>query len=102
MDATRLRRFRGIVGERGSGTGLSGGAVPVEGGIVVSLVRTNRILEIDLDNARGVVEPTAAAAGPVRAVIAPRRAGRTLPVVHIAELLDASIAGRGPASLGRR
>jgi len=42
---------------RGSGTGLSGGALPVEGGIVISLARLNHILEIDLPNARVVVEP---------------------------------------------
>ena len=42
---------------RGSGTGLSGGALPVEGGIVISLARLNRILEVDIPNARVVVEP---------------------------------------------
>src|SRR6202790_3880166 len=42
---------------RGSGTGLSGGALPVENGIVISLSRMNRILEVDLPNARVVVEP---------------------------------------------
>ena len=42
---------------RGSGTGLSGGATPVENGIVISLVRMNRILEVDFPNARVVVEP---------------------------------------------
>ena len=42
---------------RGSGTGLSGGALPVEGGIVLSLARLNRILEVDIPNARVVVEP---------------------------------------------
>jgi glycolate oxidase len=42
---------------RGSGTGLSGGATPVNNGIVISLVRMNRILEIDFPNARVVVEP---------------------------------------------
>ncbi|MGB2593251.1 MAG: FAD-linked oxidase C-terminal domain-containing protein [Candidatus Acidiferrum sp.] len=42
---------------RGSGTGLSGGALPVENGIVISLTRMNRILEVDLANARVVVEP---------------------------------------------
>jgi len=42
---------------RGSGTGLSGGAAPVENGIVISLVRMNRILEVDFPNARAVVEP---------------------------------------------
>ncbi len=42
---------------RGSGTGLSGGALPVEEGIVISLARMNRILEVDIPNARVVVEP---------------------------------------------
>lgn len=42
---------------RGSGTGLSGGALPVENGIVISLARMNRILEVDIPNARVVVEP---------------------------------------------
>src|SRR3954452_12890221 len=42
---------------RGSGTGLSGGALPVEGGIVISLSRLNRILDVDIPNARVVVEP---------------------------------------------
>ena len=42
---------------RGSGTGLSGGALPVENGIVISLARLNHILEVDLPNARVVVEP---------------------------------------------
>jgi glycolate oxidase len=42
---------------RGSGTGLSGGALPVENGIVISLTRMNHILEIDLPNARVVAEP---------------------------------------------
>ena len=42
---------------RGSGTGLSGGAMPVANGIVISLARMKRILEIDYENARVVVEP---------------------------------------------
>jgi len=42
---------------RGSGTGLSGGALPVENGVVLSLARMNRILEVDLPNARIMVEP---------------------------------------------
>ena len=42
---------------RGSGTGLSGGAMPVAGGLVISLARMNRILEVDFPNARIVVEP---------------------------------------------
>lgn len=42
---------------RGAGTGLSGAALPVYGGIVLSLEKMNRILEIDLDNLMAVVEP---------------------------------------------
>ncbi len=42
---------------RGAGTGLSGGALPAEEGIVISLSRMNKILEIDIPNERVVVEP---------------------------------------------
>jgi glycolate oxidase len=42
---------------RGGGTGYTGGAVPVRGGVVLSLERMNRILEIDEDNLLAVVEP---------------------------------------------
>lgn len=42
---------------RGSGTGLSGGALPLEGGVLIGLNRMNRILEIDYENKRAVVEP---------------------------------------------
>ena len=42
---------------RGAGTGLSGGAIPVEGGVVVSFARMARILEIDVPNMRAVVQP---------------------------------------------
>jgi glycolate oxidase len=42
---------------RGSGTGLSGACVPVDGGIVVSFERMSEILEIDLDNHVAVVQP---------------------------------------------
>ncbi len=42
---------------RGAGTGLSGGAVPVKGGIVISLERMNRILEIDEETLTITVEP---------------------------------------------
>lgn len=41
---------------RGSGTGLSGGSVPIQGGIVVSTVRMNRILEVDEENLTMLVE----------------------------------------------
>jgi glycolate oxidase len=42
---------------RGSGTGLSGGALPVAEGVLVGLSRMKRILEIDLDNCWMRVEP---------------------------------------------
>jgi glycolate oxidase len=42
---------------RGAGTGLSGGCLPAEGGIVLSLMRMNRVLEVDYDNQVAVVEP---------------------------------------------
>jgi len=42
---------------RGSGTGLSGGAIPVFGGIVISFERMNRIIEIDYSNMTAIVEP---------------------------------------------
>jgi len=42
---------------RGSGTGLSGGALPIKGGVVISLTRMNRILEVDVPNARVILEP---------------------------------------------
>ncbi len=42
---------------QGSRTGLSGGALPVKGGIALSLERMNRILEIDQENLMAVVEP---------------------------------------------
>jgi glycolate oxidase len=42
---------------RGAGTGISGGAIPTHGGLVIELSRLNRVLEIDLANQRAVVEP---------------------------------------------
>jgi glycolate oxidase len=42
---------------RGAGTGLSGGALPVEGGVVVGLSRMNAILDVDLPNLRMRVQP---------------------------------------------
>ena len=51
------REFHLPVVGRGAGTGLSGGAIAREGGIIVSFARLNRILEIDLANERAVVQP---------------------------------------------
>jgi glycolate oxidase len=42
---------------RGAGTGLSGGAIPIYGGIVIVFTRMNRILEIDYENLRAVIQP---------------------------------------------
>jgi glycolate oxidase len=42
---------------RGAGTGLSGGALPVADGVVISLARLKRVLEVDPENRRAVVEP---------------------------------------------
>ena len=42
---------------RGAGTGYTGGAVPVRGGVVLSMERFNRILEIDEESLLAVVQP---------------------------------------------
>ena len=42
---------------RGGGTGLSGGALPVKGGVVVAMKRFNKIIEIDELNLQATVEP---------------------------------------------
>jgi glycolate oxidase len=42
---------------RGHGTGLSGGALPVAGGLVIALARLNRVLDVDIPNQRVTVEP---------------------------------------------
>lgn len=49
--------YRFPVTPRGLGTGLTGGAVPVSGGVVLSLAKMNQILSIDLENLIAVVEP---------------------------------------------
>ncbi len=51
------REARMPIVPRGAGTGLSGGARPVEGCVVVSLARMRRILEVDAENAWIRVEP---------------------------------------------
>jgi glycolate oxidase len=42
---------------RGHGTGLSGGALPVAGGVVIAMARLNRVLDVDIPNQRVTVEP---------------------------------------------
>src|SRR4051812_39290167 len=56
---------------RGSGSGLSGGALPVAEGVLIVVSRLKRILEIDLDNQRVCVEPGVTNAS-VTAAVAPR------------------------------
>lgn len=54
----RLANERGIpVTVRGAGTGLSGGALPVHGGMVISMERFQHILQIDERNLQATVEP---------------------------------------------
>ena len=57
VDVLRLANERRVpVTPRGGGTGLSGGAIPVQGGIVLSLERMNKILDIDADNSMAVLQ----------------------------------------------
>ena len=42
---------------RGAGTGLSGGAIAPEGGVVLAFARMNRVLEVDAENMRAIVQP---------------------------------------------
>jgi glycolate oxidase len=54
----RIANEHGIaVTARGSGTGLSGAAVPSAGGVVVSFERMNAVLEIDTENHVAIVQP---------------------------------------------
>jgi glycolate oxidase len=45
------------VSPRGAGSGLCGGAIPAAGGVVMSMVRMNRIIELDVRNRRARVQP---------------------------------------------
>src|ERR1700674_5247521 len=57
-DVVKLANREGVpFVARGAGTGLSGGCLPAEGGLVISLMRMNRVLEVDYDNQIAVVEP---------------------------------------------
>lgn len=53
----RIANAQGVpVTPRGGATGLCGGCVPIRGGIVLSLERMNRVLEVDADNQMAVTE----------------------------------------------
>src|SRR5690348_13387235 len=60
--------YRVPIVSRGAGSGLAGGAVPLAGGIVLSMVRMNRILEIDAVNMCARVQPGVVTAELNRAV----------------------------------
>ncbi len=49
--------YRFPVVPRGAGSGMTGGAVPLQGGLVLSTAKMNKILEIDQDNQIAVVQP---------------------------------------------
>ncbi len=51
------REFDLPVVPRGAGTGLSGGAIPSQGGIVMAFTRMDRILDVDRRDRRALVEP---------------------------------------------
>jgi glycolate oxidase len=56
--AMRIARECGVpIVPRGAGTGLCGGSVPVDGGLVISFARMNRIVELDARNRRARVQP---------------------------------------------
>ena len=54
---TLANQYRFPVIPRGAGSGMTGGALPVQGGLVIGLSRMNRIIEIDSGNMIAVVEP---------------------------------------------
>ncbi len=57
IDLVKFAREEGLpIVPRGSGTGLSGGSIAVNGGMVLCLTRLNKILEIDEENLTGTVQ----------------------------------------------
>jgi len=58
VEIVRITGRHGIpIVARGAGTGLSGGALPLAGGVMLAFARMKRILELDLENERALVEP---------------------------------------------
>ncbi|OIO37342.1 MAG: hypothetical protein AUJ75_04405 [Candidatus Omnitrophica bacterium CG1_02_49_10] len=92
-EVSRILRFADenhiAVTPRGGGTGLSGGSIPLYGGISLSLERLNRILEIDKNNLMVTVEP-GVIVGELRAAV--EREGLLYPV-DPASLDSAHIGG---------
>ena len=73
---------------RGSGTGMSGGAIPGGGGVVVAFARMNSIVEIDAENHVAVVQP-----GVTLAELDAAAAGRSLVYPVFPGEMSASIGG---------
>jgi hypothetical protein len=108
---------------RGAGTGLSGGALPVADGVVISLARLKRVLEVDPADRRAVVQPgvtnleITAAAAPLGLYFAPdpvqpaglhdrrQRRGelrrRPLPQVRLHHQPRPELRGGAPRRVGR-
>jgi len=58
VDVVKIaNRYKLPIYTRGSGTNLSGGTIPTEGGIVLSMLNLNKILEVDQDNLTATVQP---------------------------------------------
>ncbi len=86
---------------RGSGTGLSGGALPHSEGVLVVLSQMRRILDVDPVAQRAAVQPGVTANPGCLMQIAAglHRAGTAMPIAHTIEVLDASLRGRPVSSL---
>jgi len=85
---------------RGLGTGLSGGCLPIHGGIVLSLERMNQILEIDQENLMVVTQPGVITGELHRTV---EQEGSFILLTRPASTVAASeeTSRRGPAGRGR-
>ncbi len=89
-------RYRIPVTPRGAGTGMTGGVVPLAGGIVMAMTRLNRIVELDTDNQIAIVEPGVITAELQRAA---RRQGLFYPV-DPASMKYCSIGGNAAECAG--
>jgi FAD/FMN-containing dehydrogenase len=73
--------------------GLSGGALPIEDGILIVLTRLNRILEVDLDNERVVVEPCVTNSA-VSEAVAPTHFYPPDPSSQVVSTIGGNVAGK--------
>lgn len=99
---------------RGSGTGLSGGTLPVEGSVVVSTATMQRILTVDLPNRRAVVQPgvinlwvtqevprAATTSPPIPLASSSARSAATLPRTQAASIASSTALQSTSSSAGR-